>query len=162
VSIEDGEKFLQEYMQNMGWKTKSRINETPRTKSSEGSDSEDEEFLEKVDQFETKYNFRFEEEGGHAISSHSRQVEDSVRVKDKKRKRERDQKKDRKEEDKKKKLIELQHLKNKKREEINRRLAEIEKVTGNKTSDENIGSVLETEFDPSTYDEEINQLLGND
>lgn len=162
VSIEDGEKFLQEYMQNMGWKTKSRINETPRTKSSEGSDSEDEEFLEKVDEFETKYNFRFEEEGGHAISSHSRQVEDSVRVKDKKRKRERDQKKDRKEEDRKKKLIELQHLKNKKREEINRRLAEIEKVTGNKTSAENVGSVLETEFDPTTYDEEMNQLLGSD
>ena len=146
----------------MGWKTKEDINKTPETKADElsvDSDS-DEEFLDRVDEFETKYNFRFEEDGGHAIASHSRKVEDSVRVKESKRKRERELKHARKEEEKKQKMMELQRLKNLKREEIKNRLLEIESATGNKiTSGEDY---LEADFDPTEHDQQMEAMLGED
>ena len=166
--LDDGEKFLREYILNMGWKTREDINETPKTKAGDDlsvdSDSEDEEFLDKVDDFETKYNFRFEEEGGHAIASHARRVDDSVRVKESKRKRERETKQTRRDEEKKQKLIELQRLKNLKRQEIKNRLMEIEKVTGNhRVEIDGVGEAcLDTEFDPEQHDQQMEDLLGED
>jgi protein KRI1 len=156
MKLDDGEKFLRDYILNMGWKTKEGINDTPKTAAggdddnlSVDPDSADEEFLDKLDEFESKYNFRFEEEGGHAIASHARKVEDSVRVKESKRKREREAKKARKEEAEKAKQIELQRLKNLKRQEIKNRLAEIEKVTGNTAGLSTAGEqYLDAEFDP--------------
>lgn len=169
-TLDDGEKFLREYILNMGWKTKKDINENQK-KSIDGedelsvdSDSADEEFLDRVDEFETKFNFRFEEEGGHAISSHARKVDDSVRVMESKRKRERDSKKAREDEEKTSKLMELQRLKNLKRQEIKNRLLEIEKVTGNAgLAEESTGeSYLESEFDPAYHDQAMTSLLGED
>jgi protein KRI1 len=172
VKLDDGEKFLREYILNMGWKTKDSINGTPKTATggetdepSVDSDSDDEEFLDKVDEFESKYNFRFEEEGGHAIASHARRVDDSVRVKESKRKRERDLKKSRQEEEKKQKVMELQRLKNLKRQEIKNRLLEIGKVTGNMEIPIEGGlgeECLDTEFDPEHHDKQMEQLLGKD
>lgn len=151
----------------MGWKTKDKINDTPKTDAgslSGDSESEDEDFLNKVDEFETKYNFRYEEEGGHAIASHARRVDDSVRVKESKRKRERDSKKDRHDEQKKQKLVELQRLKNLKREEIKNRLAEIEKVTGNHglVPEAAAQACLEGDFDPEQHDAQMAELIGED
>ena len=158
--LDDGEKFLRDYITNMGWKTKEKINKDDEEHSSD--DDEDEEFLEKMDEFETKYNFRFEEEGGHAISSHARQVNDSVRVKESKRKKERDSKKERKESEKRAKLSELQRLKNLKQAEINARLKELEQVTGNKVASEIVGDLLDSEFDPALYDQQMEKMLGDD
>jgi protein KRI1 len=173
LNLDDGEKFLREYILNMGWKTKDGINQTSQgsgdgkdcAEISVDDDSADEDFLEKVDEFEIKYNFRFEEEGGHAISSHARRVEDSVRMKESKRKRERDSKKARQEEEKKQKTIELQRLKQLKRQEIMNRLMEIEKATGNKNAADlaDAGEVcLDTEFDPELHDQQMQNLLGED
>jgi protein KRI1 len=166
AALNDRDKFLRDYILNMGWKTKDRINDTPDTKAdaeegsvSTDSDSEDEDFLDRVDEFETKYNFRFEEEGGHAVASHARKVDDSVRVKESKRRAERERKKERKEEEKKQKMIELQRLKNLKKKEIEKRLSEIEKATGNKAT---AGEYLDAEFDPDQHDAEMNKFLGED
>jgi protein KRI1 len=41
---------------------------------------EDEEELDKQDEFEAKYNFRFEQEGADQVVSYPRFVDDSVRV----------------------------------------------------------------------------------
>jgi len=170
MKLDDGEKFLRDYILNMGWKTKEGINDTPKTAAggdddnlSVDPDSADEEFLDKLDEFESKYNFRFEEEGGHAIASHARKVEDSVRVKESKRKREREAKKARKEEAEKAKQIELQRLKNLKRQEIKNRLAEIEKVTGNTAGLSTAGEqYLDAEFDPEAHDQQMEAMLGED
>ena len=121
---------------------------------------EDEEFLEKVDEFETKYNFRFEEEGGHSIASHARTVTDSVRVKENGRKRLREEKKERQESDRKSKTMELQRLKNLKKAEIDKRLKEVEQATGTRLN--GLEKVLDTEFDPDTYEAEINGIIGED
>ena len=167
MKLDDGEKFLRNYILNMGWKTKEGLNSAPKGDDdgslSEDSDSADEEFLDKVDEFESKYNFRFEEEGGHAIASHARKVEDSVRVKDSKRKREREAKKARKEEADKMKQIELQRLKDLKRQEIKNRLLEIEKVTGNSTGLSTAGEAyLDAEFDPESHDQQMEAMLGSE
>jgi len=160
--LDDGEKFLRDYITNMGWKTKDKINKDGDEGHSSEDDDEDEEFLEKMDDFETKYNFRFEEEGGHAISSHSRQVSDSVRVKESKRKKERDSKKERKDAEKRAKLAELQRLKNLKQAEINARLKELEQVTGNKVTSDVVSDLLDSEFDPNLHDQQMEQMLGDD
>lgn len=139
-----------------GWKTKDKIN---RDAEEEVSSGEDSEFLEKADEFETRYNFRFEEEGGHAIASHARNVNDSVRVRENSRKRARDDKKARQESDKEKKLLELARLKNLKKQEIDARLKQIEKATGTKG---HTTKLLDTEFNPETYDEEMEGFLGPD
>ena len=161
--LDDGEKFLRDYITNMGWKTKDKINKDDDDNSSGDDDEEDEEFLDKMDEFETKYNFRFEEDGGHAIASHSRHVGDSVRVKESKRKKERDSKKERRESEKRAKLAELQRLKNLKQAEINARLKELEQVTGNKVvSSEIVSDLLDGEFDPSVHDQQMDAMLGDD
>ncbi len=60
-------------------------------------DEEDAEEVEQMEHFESKYNFRFEQEGGTEIVSYGRHVEGSARRKDDKRKKEREAYKKRKE-----------------------------------------------------------------
>ncbi|GAB5031832.1 protein kri1 homolog [Nannochloropsis oceanica] len=92
-------------------------------------DEEDAEEVEKMEMFESKYNFRFEQEGGTALVSYGRTVEGSARRKDDKRKKEREAYKKRKEEERKKKEEELRRLKNLKKEEIRARLRKVEEVS---------------------------------
>jgi protein KRI1 len=171
ATLDDGDKFLREYILNMGWKTRDNINVTTKTPDmadndvlSIDSESEDEEFMERLDEFETKYNFRFEEEGGHTVSSHARRIDDSVRVKESKRKKERERKSERKEEERKQKLVELQRLKKAKKKEIEKRLREIELATGNAggLDADNRGEYLDKDFDPERHDAEMSLLLGED
>jgi protein KRI1 len=161
ADLDDGDVFLRDYIANMGWKMQESINNTGVGDMDSVDSDADEEFLEKADEFETKYNFRFEEAGGHAIASHSRRVEDSVRLKDSKRKKERDSRKSRKESERAEKLAELERLKNLKRQEIQSRLSEIAKATGSHVADSG-ADILDTEFDPETYDQEMENLLGDD
>lgn len=64
-----------------------------------------------MEEFEEKYNFRFEEGTGAYITTHQREVEDTMRRKDDKRKDQRLEKKQRIEEEKRKKQEELNKLK---------------------------------------------------
>ena len=64
---------------------------------------EDFDDVEKAEEYERTYNFRFEESGSNQIVSYSRNVEGSMRRKDDSRKRERKEKKERKRLEKQKK-----------------------------------------------------------
>lgn len=88
--------------------------------------------MDKVDRFESAYNFRFEEEGGAQLVSHARDIDGSVRKKDNRRKLQRQARSDRKEEEKSQKTEELKRLKNLKMKEIEERLRKIQEITGNK------------------------------
>lgn len=49
-------------------------------------DEEDSEREDEVEEYEKKYNFRFEEEGGKEVEGHDRMQPDSMRVERNKRK----------------------------------------------------------------------------
>jgi protein KRI1 len=132
------EDFLATYMLQKKWMDDADLKVDKKTDNfmtKEDEDElldleEDEEELYEVDKFESKYNFRFEEEqgegGGNVIGGnnmgevvgHARNVEGSLRRVDDKRKKKREERKERKEKEKRVKEAELRRLKNLKREEV--------------------------------------------
>eukprot|EP00392_Amoebophrya_sp_AT5.2_P010604 g10669.t1 len=124
------------------------------------------------------------------IATFSRHVPNSVRQVDDKRRRKRLERKERKEQESIRRSEELKRLKNLKRKELQRRLRQIEKTTGNegalvdtadviddvedlttdarssstKTGDRErtFARLLEKDFDPATYDAEMEAMLGGD
>lgn len=122
---EDAEKFLADYMLKKKWKDVDHYSaDGVGLGDGEEIDYEAEEMeLDRVDHFESKYNFRFEElmdggDGAGQVVGHARQTVDSVRRADETRKKQREAKKERKEAERRQKEAELRRLKNLKREEV--------------------------------------------
>ncbi|KFH67167.1 hypothetical protein MVEG_07690 [Podila verticillata NRRL 6337] len=163
-NMDKDEAFLMDYILNRGWIDKSQ-KKTPHYKEivreedfDELEKSEDE--LDAADEFESKYNFRFEDAEGNKLMGYARTVDDSVRNKDDARKRQRQAAKERKKEEKVKKLEELKRAKNLKKKEIFDRLKQIQEITGNKT----VGFDeidLETEFNPEDYDQKMESMFSD-
>ncbi|CAG8796731.1 31648_t:CDS:2, partial [Racocetra persica] len=158
-SVDKDEAFLIDYILNRGWidKNATRI-PTYEELILEHHDKENDEFEEAADNFESKYNFRFEEEGGTKVASYSRDVVDSVRRSDNKRKIQRQIRSERKNDEKKRKMEELKRLKNLKKKEIFEKLQKIKEITGNET----VGFDeidLEEGFDPEKYDEKMKNIF---
>ncbi|KAG2173742.1 hypothetical protein INT43_005162 [Umbelopsis isabellina] len=160
-NVDKEEAFLIDYVLNRGWVDK--ISAVPSYDEVVGEEdgSEDEEYLDKVDRFESAYNFRFEEEGGAQLVSHARDIEGSVRKKDNRRKLQRQARSERKEEEKSQKTEELKRLKNLKMKEIEERLRKIQEITGNKAV--GIDSIdLDGDFDPDAYDNQMTKVFNDD
>lgn len=68
--LDENEKFLRKYILTQGWIDRENM-------SGNGEDSEEDE--ERMDKFEEKYNFRFEEPGGAQITTYERNITDTVR-----------------------------------------------------------------------------------
>lgn len=112
------DQFLSEYISKRKWVVENDDN-------SDDDDLEnDENELDKVDHFESKYNFRFEELqeggslGGVEVVGHARSVAGSLRRVDDKRKQQRAERQERKEREKRQKEAELKRLKNLKKQEV--------------------------------------------
>ncbi|KAM3580755.1 Kinetochore protein Spc24 [Umbelopsis sp. WA50703] len=160
-NVDKEEAFLIDYVLNRGWVDKNNAVPSYDEVVGEEDASEDEEYLDKVDRFESAYNFRFEEEGGAQLVSHAREIEGSVRKKDNRRKLQRQARSDRKEEEKQQKTEELKRLKNLKMKEIEERLRKIQEITGNKVV--GIDSIdLDGDFDPDAYDNQMTQVFNDD
>ncbi|KAG0172314.1 KRRI-Interacting protein 1 [Apophysomyces sp. BC1034] len=153
-NVTSDDAFLINYVLNRGWIGKK--DETPTYEQIVNVD-EEEEHLDQVDRFESKYNFRFEEEGGAQIVSHERNPEGSVRRKESKRKRERERKKLKKQLEKQAKQEEMEKMKTEKKKEIHERLIKIKQASGEVSGLENID--FDADFDSKAWDEQMAKVF---
>ncbi|KAM9312041.1 protein KRI1 homolog [Gastrophryne carolinensis] len=165
--LDEGEKFLRDYILNKEYvesesdedeECPPALEEAPHL-----SDSEDEGelFLKKQEDFERKFNFRFEEPDSELIRTFPRTIAHSVRRKDDRRKKKRDEIKERKEKEKAKKKEEIKQLKNLKRRELQEKLQKLRELTGEKNLGVTEEDLLE-DFDPAKHDEIMQKCFGDD
>ena len=98
-----------------------------------------------MDQYEQKYNFRYEEEGGDQIQTYGRNIE-SIREKDNKRKGERERREERKKEEKERKVKDNLQLKLAKKKEIMGRIRKIQEVGQGKGNEIELFEFLDKEY----------------
>ncbi|ORX59286.1 Krr1-domain-containing protein [Piromyces finnis] len=158
-NVDKNEAFLMDYILNRGWIEKDKKKNPFSLDTEEISD--DEEEVDKADRFESQYNFRFEEEGGTQLITHSRNIEDSMRRKNNSRKQKRENVKQRKLEEKNRREEELKRLKNLKKQEIINKLKQIQEITGNK----NVGFDdidLDGDFNQEEYDKKMENIFNDE
>ncbi|KAG4306271.1 hypothetical protein PORY_000259 [Pneumocystis oryctolagi] len=152
----DDEKFLFSYVLNRGWIDKSENLVASYDEVIKGLES-DESFDEKVDEFEAKYNFRFEEGDANQIVGYSRNIA-SVRRKNEKRKHAREKKNQVKHIERLKKEEEISRLKNLKKKELMEKLNKIAEVAGDSTLDfKDID--IEGDFDPESWSARMDEIF---
>lgn len=154
-SSSSDQAFLDTYLRNKGWIDKQKH---PRyqdiVNEEDVDDDEDAQAISKAEEFEHQYNFRFEEEGGTSITTHTRSVEGSMRRTDDQRKRKREERKERKAIERQQKEDQLRRLKNLKQIEIQEKLQQLGPGCIGINSDD-----LEEDFDPDTYDSKMQKLF---
>lgn len=123
--------------------------------------SEDERDLEQQEEFEKKYNFRFEEPDQDFIKSYPRTIDWSVRATDDRRKEKRAEVKDRKEKEREQHRQDLEMLKEIKRKEIQDKIDKLKMVTGNSNLPIN-DDFLAEDFDPDEHDRKMQELFNDE
>ncbi|XP_056257252.1 protein KRI1 homolog [Seriola aureovittata] len=161
------ECFLRDYVLNKGYLDDDDGDERIPTYDEviqddlEDSEEEGETFLEKQEDFERSYNFRFEEPDAQQIKTYPRNIATSVRSKDDRRKRKREEVKERKEKEKEQKQEQLKQLKNLKRSEIMDKLKKLQELTGNEQLA--FSQVdLDGDFDPQQHDQLMQKFFGDE
>lgn len=157
--LNEDEKFLKSYILNRGWIDK----EEDYRKEMEGL-SEDEENVDKAEEFEYNFQHRFEEEGADRIISHPRIIEDSVRKDESSRKRKRKEREERKKAEMQAQYEEIKRLKNLKKMEMEEKLQKIREIAGykGKTLEKMKHRVLEEDFDPERHDHNMQEIFDDE
>ena len=190
--VEDGEKFLLDFVKNKRWVDQHEFSDNeedaptkPRIIGNDDDDNDSDaslEDVERTDAFESKYNFRFEEaneNSGAALSvvGYSRSsLSDTIRRKDESRKLKREQRKDRKASERKAKEERLKRLKNAKKDELEGRIKQIKSVLGEQAEgapeegigddpaidEEMVAKLMEGDFDPDKFEELMSKMYSDD
>ncbi|XP_076656036.1 protein KRI1 homolog [Halictus rubicundus] len=163
--LDVNEKFLRDYVLNNKYSDNDYVGPdldgTHLVHDSDDNLSEDEKNIERQEEFEHKYNFRFEEPDQEFIKRYPRTMENSMRKKDTRRAQKRAEVKQRKEEDKLRKKEELKQLKALKRKEIEEKIEKLKEITGN--DDIKFNDVdLDGDFDPNEYDKKMSEMFNDD
>lgn len=165
--LDEKECFLRDYVLNKGYLDEDNDDDRIPTYDEvvqddvEDSEEEGETFLERQEDFERSYNFRFEEPDAQQIKTYPRNIATSVRSKDDRRKRKREEVKERKQKEKEQKQEQLKQLKNLKRGEIMEKLKTLQELTGN----EQLAfsqTDLDGEFDPQKHDQLMQKFFGDE
>eukprot|EP00892_Ulva_mutabilis_P001580 jgi/Ulvmu1/11422/UM075_0086.1 len=124
---------------------------------------EDEEFLDRADQFEHKYNFRSEEPRGAEIRTYPRQIEGLVRHEESRRRRQRESKRTRQEEREAQRADEVKRLKNLKKAEVGDALSKLASVSGKGAPGKKLlKQLMDNDFDPDAWDQHMADAFGDD
>ncbi|KAI7739240.1 hypothetical protein M8C21_004437 [Ambrosia artemisiifolia] len=158
--LDENDKFLKDYFRKKMWLDK---DDGGKGHHIEIDVSEDEEELEKQEDYERDFNFRYEENAGDRVMGHSRIVEGSVRKKESSRKVQRMNKKERMAKAEFERTEELKRLKNLKKKELNEKLRKIREIAGFGENGDCLLDEhdLEEEFDPEKYDKKMNNTFGD-
>jgi protein KRI1 len=177
--VKDGEKFLIEFMKNKKWMDKEEfgdqdMDDASRDKEGQGDESSIED-LDRADDFEAQYNFRYEQAAAETAASGATlsiqtfargQTMNTLRRQDATRKDKRQARKERKEAERKAKEEQLKRLKNAKRQEIEKKLSQVKAVIGavdEKAIDEAaILKMLEGDYDPEQFEKAMQEAYGDD
>ncbi|KAK2575946.1 hypothetical protein KPH14_007308 [Odynerus spinipes] len=164
-NLDPNEKFLRDYVLNHKFLNKESSQEdldyNEMIHDSDENLSEDEKEIDKQEEFEVKYNFRFEEPDQEFIKRYPRTMENSLRKKDTRRAQKRAELKKRKEEEKIRKKEELKQLKALKRKEIEEKIEKLKEITGN--DDIHFNDIdLEGDFDPAEHDRKMTQIFDDE
>ncbi|KAF7698091.1 protein KRI1 homolog [Silurus meridionalis] len=164
--LDEKETFLRDYILNKGYQEEDEGERIPTynelmQEDVEDSEEEGESFLQKQEDFERHYNFRFEEPGAYQIKTYPRNIATSVRSKDDSRKKKREEVKERKKKEKEQKQQQLKELKNLKRAEIMDKLKKLQELTGNEQLAFNEVD-LEGDFDPQHHDQLMQKVFGEE
>eukprot|EP00977_Amphora_coffeiformis_P018046 scaffold6120_cov162-Amphora_coffeaeformis.AAC.3 len=200
--VDDGSKFLLQYFKNRAWIDKDHMDgqssdedDAPTFQAKRTNPSGDEvmpmksgaeekdgnesdaslDQLEKSDDFEAQYNFRFEEAVGgtqsgadFSLVTYARgQTVNTLRRKDETRREKRLARKERKAAERKAKEEELKRLKNLKRKEMERKLKEVKKVVGLADQDAEMDEaailkLIEGDYDPEEFEKKMQETFGDD
>ncbi|BEJ13502.1 hypothetical protein CspHIS471_0306760 [Cutaneotrichosporon sp. HIS471] len=169
------EDFLMDYILNRGWIDKEKkavptyedIVGRERGDDSEDDDEdtpwgkidEEEEFDDKADEFETEYNFRFEEPGAATIVTHPRQIDSAVRRGDDSRKLKRQAREERKAAEKAAREEEVRRKQDAKRREMESQLAALKRELGDDVDLTGLEKVLEGDWDEAEWDRVVGGFL---
>jgi protein KRI1 len=180
--IQDGEQFLYDFIKNKKWIDKNDpMGEEGSNSDSNGSDNgdnDDEDSLEdidKADEFESNYNFRFEQAAAEtgasgallSVKTYARgQTMNTLRREDSTRKEKRQARAERKAAERKAKEEQLKRLKNAKRQELNQKLAQVKSVIGaveeGDIDEAAIMKMLEGDYDPEQFEKAMQDAYGDE
>lgn len=156
-NLDANEKFLRNYILSEAWLEN---DENSINRKQFLMDKEDEEKDQFFEEFEERYNFRYEEEGGANITTHRRDLE-TYRIKDDSKKIKRKEREIKKEEEKGKIISDLQMAKEARKSELKNKLAHLQKIAGTDKIKE-LADELEKEFDPENFDRIMNKVYNDE
>lgn len=157
--LDENARFLKSYILNRGW-----IDRDEDYRKEMEDLSEDEENVDKAEEFEYNFQHRYEEEGAERIISHPRIIEDSVRKDESSRKRKRKEREERKKAEMQVQYEEIKRLKNLKKMEMQEKLQKIREIAGykGKALDKMKHRVLEEDFDPERHDHNMQEIFDDE